>query len=109
MQFWLYIALCWAICQTVQFQSYNSYISLATTNLVVEDGVPDVFRDSGNSLNIVLAFFVILSIDAIAKNVAVILDQSESTGRESERCQVRVGSVHLLEQLRPSLVFVFVK
>ena len=85
MQFWSYIALCWAICQAIQFQSHNSYTGHAATNLVVEESVPDVVRDSGRSLNIVLTFSVVLGIDAIAENIALILDLPESAGRESER------------------------
>lgn len=45
-----------------------------STNLVVEDGISDVFHDSGHSLDITLAFPEARSVDAIVQLIPVIPD-----------------------------------
>ena len=48
-------------------------MNLDSTNLIVERGVLDIFRDSGHSLNILLTFFITLRVDAIVEHVSLIL------------------------------------
>ena len=60
-------------------------------------------------MDIVFTFLIVLGTDAITKNVTLVLDQPESAGRESARWWARASPDHLLEQFRPSLVFIFVK
>jgi hypothetical protein len=57
-------------------------VSFVVTHLVLEEGVPDIFRHSGHSLNVVLTFLVSLGVDAIVERVPVIPDQPESARRE---------------------------
>ena len=57
-------------------------MGFATTNLVVEEGIPDIFCDSGHSLNITLTFLVALGADAVVKHVRILPDRPESTREE---------------------------
>jgi len=45
---------------------------------MLKEGIPDIFRDSGSSLDIVFTFLVALSIDAIVEHVPIIPDYSQS-------------------------------
>ena len=76
----------------------------AATNLVVEEGVPDISRHSGYSLNIVLTFLIPLGVYAIAERIPIVLDQTESTEAQLAQLWVGVDSVHLLKQFRPLFV-----
>jgi len=83
LQFWSYIACCWAICHSIPVLVVQGRVSSAATNLIVEEGVPDVFCDSGCSLNIVWTIFVALDVDAGAERVSLIPNQREGTRREN--------------------------
>ena len=72
----------------------------AATNLIVEEGVPDISRHSGYSLNIVLTFLIPLGIYAIVERIPIVPDQTESTEGRLAQLWVRVDSVHLLKQFR---------
>ena len=63
-----------------RFQRHDSHVSLVTTNLVVEEGIPNLFCNSRHGLDIVLTFLVVLDVDAIAKHVGLIPDQPEGAG-----------------------------
>lgn len=79
-----------------------------TTNLIIEEGIPDILRDSGYSQNIVLTPLVVLGVDAITKRVTLIFDQSESARRESVQWWARVDPNRLLEQLGPSFMLTLI-
>jgi len=61
-----------------QFQFPNNCKSVVVANLILKEGIPDIFHDSGRSLNIVFRFLVALSIDAIVEYVPIIPDYSQS-------------------------------
>ena len=81
---------------------------LITTNLIIEEGIPDILRDSGYSQNIVLTPLVVLGVDAITKRVTLIFDQSEGARRESVQWWARVDPNRLLEQLGPSFMLTLI-
>ena len=58
-------------------------MSFATTDLIVEEGVSDVLRNSGSGLNIVWTFLIALDVGAGAERVSIIPNQPEGAGREN--------------------------
>ena len=60
---------------------HNSSLGFVVTYLIFEEGIPDIFRDSGRSQDVDLTFLVVLGIDAVAECVPVFPNQLESTGR----------------------------
>ena len=67
------------------------------TNLIVEKSVPDIFRHSGYSLNIVLTFLIPLGVYAVVERIPIVPDQDKSAEGVLARLRVRVDSVYLLE------------
>jgi len=55
----------------------NNCKSVVVANLILKEGIPDIFRDSRRSLNIVFAFLVALSTDAIVEHVPIVPDWSQ--------------------------------
>ena len=53
-------------------------MSVVVTDLIVKEGILDIFRDSRRSLDIVFTFLVALSIDAIVEHIPIIPDYSQS-------------------------------
>ena len=53
-----------------------------TTHLVLEERIPDIFRNSGHSQNVTLTFLVSLDTDTIVERDSIVPDQPESAGRE---------------------------
>jgi len=45
---------------------------------MLKEGIPDIFRESGSSLDIVFRFLVALSIDTIVEHVPIVPDYSQS-------------------------------
>ena len=68
-----------------------------TTHLVLEEGIPDVFRHSGDSQHVILTFLVSRSTDAIVERDTVIPNQFESARGELAQSQVGIYDAHLLE------------
>ena len=91
-----------------QFQWPNSRTRfVATTNLIFDECVPDIFRNSGRGKNIVLTFRRSLGTDTIVESVPSIPDQPESAGGKLGRRWVELDSNNPLKQLHPALVLVF--
>jgi len=78
---------------------------VVTTNLIVEESVPDIFHNSGHSQNVILTFFEALGVDTIMQDVSIIPNQPESARRESELSwSIAVGAGHPLKQPHASFV-----
>ena len=80
-------------------------MSIVSTHLIVDDGVPDVVRHCGHGLDVVLTLLV-AAVDAIAERSTVIPNQPKSARRASTRRWIRVDSDYSLEKLRPMLMLV---
>ena len=76
-------------------------MNLISTDLIIEEGIPDILRDFRHSLNVTSTFLVALGVSAIAERVALVSDFPESAGNQSARWRARVDPGHVLEQLRP--------
>ena len=83
-------------------------MSIVSTHLIVNGGIPDIVHHCGHGLNIIFAFFVVLGVDAITERVPMVPDQPESTMRELARLWVRVEWDYLLEQLFLTLVVIYI-
>jgi len=46
--------------------------------MILKEGIPNIFRDSRRGLNIVFAFLVAPSTDAIVEHVPIVPDYSQS-------------------------------
>ena len=55
------------------------------TDLIIEEGVPDILRNFGHSLNVALTFLVALCVYAIAERVPLGSDFPESSEKELAR------------------------
>lgn len=51
---------------------------LVTTNLVVKEGVPDIFRHVGHSLDVILTLLVPPGVDAFVERIPTVPDLAES-------------------------------
>ena len=76
-------------------------MNLISTDLIIEEGIPDILRDFRHSLNVTSTFLVALGVSAIAERVALVSDFPESAGRQSARWRAMVDPGHVLEQFRP--------
>ena len=74
--------------------------------MVLEEGIPDVFRHSGNSHHVTLTFLISLGTDAIVERDTVIPNQFESARGELAQSWVGIDDDDLLEQLYSSFVLV---
>jgi len=52
----------------------NNFLSVVVANLILKEGIPDIFRHSRRGLNIVFAFLVAPTTDAIVEHVPIVLD-----------------------------------
>ena len=55
---------------------YLSHIRFVATDLIINEGITDVFSNLGRSLNIVLAFLVALGVYAVVQHVSGVPDES---------------------------------
>ena len=76
------------------------------THLVLEEGIPDIFRHCGHSQNVILTLLVSLGVDATEEHIPIVPNRPESARRELALPWIRTHSGYLLEQLHPSLVLV---
>ena len=83
--------------KTFPFQSLDGSARSATTNLVVEECISDIFRNSRHSQNVILTFHVPLGADTTVERVPLIPNQPESAGKILVQLSVEVDSNNLLE------------
>jgi hypothetical protein len=78
------------------------------TNLIVEEGIPDIFHHFRHSQNVILRFLVAFDTDATVEHAPVVPGRPESAGRQLARPWVGIGPDHPLEQIHPPLALVLV-
>ena len=76
--------------------------------MVLEEDIPDIFRHSGCSLDVILTFLVGQGVDTIIERVPIIPNWPESARGELEWQRVGVNSNHALKQLCPTFVLIFI-
>ena len=80
----------------------------SATHLVLEECIPDILRHSRHSQDVTLTFLISIDANTIVEHDAVIHDQLESSRKELAQSRAEIDLGHLLEQLRPSFVLVFI-
>jgi len=81
---------------------------VVATHSVLEECIPDILPYSGHRQDIALAFLVALNADAVVEHVPVVPNQLKGARRELALQWVGADYNHLLEQLHPPFVLVFI-
>ena len=82
--------------------------ALISTNLIVEECIPDVFHQSRHSNNIVLTFLVSLGDHTTVDRVPVVPNLTEGAWKKLAGLQGEGDSRYPLKQLLPKLVLILI-
>ena len=76
----------------------------SATDLVLENDISDILRQSRDSQHVRFPFYVSLGCDAFMEGFRLVSDGTEVAGRELASSSIGISSRCLLEQLCPPLV-----